>query len=239
MKRKLLLEIFIITAFFPIIIFAQTVRSNCWVTKIGNPGDQKPVLPPGCESPGGVIDGVETPPNLECRSDGYCKMPEATDGSYQLYSCENQRWGSKELVSVLYTVAKNWKARHSEGFLYIGDLTAAGHKSHFWGRAVDVYGMTNPNECVANYDDGDDNPACGSSNYNREETIELGKMFANTNHVLHIWYNDQAVNNAVLDHASKGHSPNMVMQYEAGHANHFHLDVTQEPPKLPDYGPGC
>lgn len=36
---------------FPNAVFAQTVSSNCWITKVGNPGDQPPTLPPGCQTP--------------------------------------------------------------------------------------------------------------------------------------------------------------------------------------------
>lgn len=32
----------------------QLVKSNCIITKVGETGDRKPTLPPGCETPGGV-----------------------------------------------------------------------------------------------------------------------------------------------------------------------------------------
>lgn len=209
------------------------VKSNCVITKVGAPAGE-PVLPPECQtsSGGGPIAGLETPSNLECKPDGYCKMPNPTDGSYafEAPSCSGQHWGSKELISVLYTVAKNWKAKYPQGRLNIGDLTASGHKSHFWGRAVDLDATTNGSDAVADYTRG---------GYNREATIELGKMFANTNQVLNIWYNDQAVNNAVLAYSKEGHSQGMVMMYQDFHDNHFHLDVKQTPEKLPYWSPGC
>jgi hypothetical protein len=252
-KKKYILPAFgvallVFSLYFSFAVFGQTAKSNCVITKIGNPGDQKPALPPECQT--GGIDGVEVPPNLECKADGYCKMPDAIDGSHQIYSCVNNRWGSKELVSALYTVARNWKSKYPDGYLLIGDLNAAGHASHNIGIANDVYAMTKDDECVGNYDDNDKNYSCGSSNYNRDATIELGKMFVNTNIVLNIWYNDPEVNAAVMEYAkSTGKSPRLFdspknsptvpgMRPQPGHANHFHLDVSIDP-TLGFWEPGC
>ncbi len=224
--------------FFPILVFGQSATSNCIITKIGNTGDQKPNLPPECQTsgdPGVPIERLILPPGLECRPDNYCKLPDPTDGSYQKYSCANRYWGSKELISVLHSVAKRWRQAHPQGFLYIGDLNASGHASHKWGRAVDVLATTDGVDYV-----GDWSLAHGP--YNRAGTIEFGKMLADTNIVQNIWFNDGAVNEAVLayanDPAGKNRSAGMVMQPISGHDDHFHLDIRLEP-FLDLYTPGC
>jgi hypothetical protein len=238
MKRKLLiyflLEIFIITAFFPFIIFAQTTQSNCVVTKVGDPKDQ-PNLPPHCQVSALPIEGLISPPNLTQHTSyqGYFQLPPVSDdNSYDVYTCDNQLWGSKQLIDVLYTVAKRWKQKYPEGYLYIGDLNASGHASHKWGRGVDLEATTNGTDMVADFTEN-------FGPYNHGATIELGKMFADTDMVKHIWFNDVSVNRAVLDHASTtGRSKEMVMQPITGHDNHFHLDINLEP-LLQVWEPSC
>lgn len=243
MKRKVfiffILEIFIIALFFPIVIFAQSVQSNCIITKIGNPDPAvKPNIPPGCSlpgAPGAPIEGLISPPNLTQHTSysGYYQLPPTSpDNSYDVYTCDNKLWGSKQLIDVLYTVAKRWKQKYPGGYLYIGDLNASGHASHKWGRAVDLEATTNGTDMVADFT-GNFGP------YNHGATVELGKMFADTNMVKNIWFNDVSVNSAVLAHASAtGKSKEMVMQPITGHDNHFHLDIQLEPLLAP-WEPGC
>lgn len=223
---------------FPLFVYAQTSKSNCVVTKIGNTGDKVPILPPECQKPkdnSGPFDGVKPPEGLECRPDGYCKLPDPTDGSYEKYSCANRYWGSKELVSVLYSVAKRWKQAHPQGYLYIGDLNASGHASHKWGRAVDILATTDGKDYVADW-------SLAHGPYNRAGTIEFGKMLADTDMVQNIWFNDGTANEAVLayanDPAGKNRSAGMVMQPISGHDDHFHLDIKLDP-FLAVYTPGC
>ncbi|HUQ85566.1 MAG TPA: hypothetical protein VM077_04535 [Candidatus Limnocylindrales bacterium] len=223
----------------PIIVYAQTAKSNCVITKIGNIGDQKPVLPPECQTAVGPIgpNGLITPPGLACRDDGYCKMPESDDGSYRLITSGDCLYGSKELITVLYSVAKTWKQKHSGGYLFINDLNGPNppHSSHKWGRAVDLVATTDGADRVADMT-GNFGP------YNRPATVELGQIFAATDQVVNIWYNDQPVNNDVLefvnDPKGSGRSSGMVMMQQKGHENHFHLDVKLDP-YLPVWQPGC
>ena len=235
----------------------QTVKSNCWVTKVGIPL-VSPVLPATCPSTGGLgIEGVETPPNLECKPDndplaGYCKMPNSTDDSYRFGdpSCHGQHWGSKELISILYTVAKNWKSKYSKGYLILSDLTAAGHESHGWGIAVDMDATTDGVDCAANYINGW--RSCAPPKFNRTATVELGKMFVNTGILAQIWFDDASVDSEVLDYARSTGKSSLFKSTEAcpecgpdhggmrtlgGHDNHFHVDVDR--PYLKTWLPSC
>lgn len=231
-KLFFIITIFISLALSPIGALAQSARSNCVVTHIGPTPVVSPVLPPECAASGsgdlllppGLIENLDHP--------GYFQMPPATDGSYVLLSCANRRWGSKDLISVLYTVARRWKTEFPKGRLNIGDLNAIGHKSHNWGRANDLDATTDGRDWVSDYTKG---------SYNRDATIKLGKMLADTDMVLNIWYNDVAVDSAVLAYSNEipGHSKGMVMKPQPGHDNHFHLDVRQTPAKLPFWTPGC
>ena len=203
----------------------------CAVTNFGSPPDNFPV-PPECASPS---SGIVFPPNMICKSDGYCQMPPSTDGSYQIYSCggtaTGKRWGRKELVGVLYTVAKRWREKNPGGYLRIGDMNAGNHLSHFWGIAVDINAKT-PDKWAAN------RGYTGSSlaNYDQQKTIELGKLIADTGYLYTIWYNDPVVQNAVFEYAKTSESAkrykyttntggNPGMRYVLGHYDHFHLNI--------------
>lgn len=214
--------------FLPLKSFAQSSVS-CWVTKIGTPSEEA-VLPFPCRG-AEDINGLIYPQPLTKHPTraGYYQLPPSTDGSYRIETCPGQSWGSQELVGVLYTVAKRWKELHPRGRLNIGDLNAFGHKSHNWGRAVDLDATTTGSDWVADFTKG---------NYNRSATIELGKLFVDTNLILNIWYNDQAVNNEVLAYSrATGKSLGMNMKPIVGHNNHFHVDINTE--KLGFWVPGC
>jgi murein endopeptidase len=129
---------------------------------------------------------------------------------------------------VLYTVAQRWKAAHPKGWIYLGDMNAAGHKSHRWGVAADLEATTNGTDWVADMT---------KPSYNRAATIELGKMFVDTGKLKNIWYNDTAVDQAVIAYAQSMHLPLTQMMPISGHDNHFHVDVTT--PRGPQYEPGC
>ncbi|MBU2632840.1 hypothetical protein KKG52_03940 [Patescibacteria group bacterium] len=207
--------------------------SQCVAVRVGDPKTDpnssqcKQITPPA----GSAKTGYEQPKIITPHPYklGYWQLPKSSDGSYKIYTCSGRTWGSKELVGVLYTVSKIWKQKHPSGWINIGDLNATGHKSHKWGRAVDLDATTNGKDWVADFTKG---------NYNREATIELGKMLVDTGTVRSIWYNDQAVNRAVLDYARQtGRSKNMNMKPITGHNNHFHLDI--EIPLLSVWEPGC
>src|SRR5690606_21463058 len=89
------------------------------------------------------LEGVTCPATLEPHSSkaGYFKMPEAPNGEYTIYSSESDRYGSKQLVCVLYSVGLAFNtAMQGKSKLRIGDLNASGHKSHNTGIAVDLSG---------------------------------------------------------------------------------------------------
>lgn len=218
--------------------------SNCWITKVGNPTDPSPTWPPECQSTN-TGSGIQYPPNLQkCPGapDGYYKMPDATDGSYKFYSTPNHHCGSKELIGVLYTVAKNWKQKYPQGWLDIGDMNAAGHASHKWGIASDINAHPRPDKIAANMTLG---------NYDQAATIVLGKMFVDTDMLAEIWYNDAKVNSEVLKYAkgppekSSLYKPTKActecskdvggMRPLPLHDNHFHVDIDRD--YLPDYLP--
>lgn len=227
----------VFSLYFSFAVFAQTAKSNCVITKIGNPGDQKPALPPECQT--NSIDGLLTPPNLQEHPvmKGYFRMPDPDDGSYRLITSGDCLYGSPELISVLYTVAKKWKEQHPQGYLFINDLNGPQppHSSHKWGRGVDLVATT----------DGTDRVADMTENYgpyNRIATVELGQLFASTNKILNIWYNDAPVRKEVLDFANDPKNPNhsagMNMEWIKGHDNHFHVDINLEP-LLSTWAPSC
>jgi hypothetical protein len=231
------LALLIFSLYFSFSVFAQTAKSNCVVTKIGNPGDQKPNLPPECQT--NSIDGLQTPPNLQEHPvmKGYFRMPDPDDDSYRLITSGDCLYGSPELISVLYTVAKKWKEQHPQGYLFINDLNGPQppHASHKWGRGVDLVATT----------DGIDRVADMTENYgpyNRIATVELGQLFASTNKILNIWYNDTPVRKDVLDFANDPKNPNrsagMNMEWIKGHDNHFHVDINLEP-LLSTWAPSC
>lgn len=214
---------FIIPYFAPV----QAATSNCAVVEVGSPNSPRPV----CKNQVSQT-GIIYPPSLVENKihPGYYQMPpDSPNGPYDIYTCSGRTWGSKELIGVLYTVANRWKQRYPQGRINIGDLNATGHKTHFWGRAVDIDATTNGKDWVADFT---------RRNYNQQATIELGKMFADTNLILSILYNDVTVNNAVLDYSKQtGLSKGMDMRWVVNHNNHFHVNIRID--KLETWGPDC
>lgn len=221
----LLISMFAITPTY-LLTFAQSV---CHQTDLGKvAGNPKP--PPEC---GSTITGIQYPPNLECKPNGYCKMPAPTDGSYQLTVCANHLWGSKLLIGTLYTVAKQWKQKYPKGYLRINDMNAAGHNSHKWGRAVDMNAVTNDGKRAADSTSGP---------YDAAKTIELGQMFLDTKQILNIWYSHVNETNALKAYARSKKLPFQFIEdpknVPGAHFNHFHVDVNLKP-LLPEWEPSC
>jgi hypothetical protein len=233
-KRFTLSIIIIVASLFIVPYFSttQAVMSNCVIVNVNIDGTPQN-LDPRCAT---GINGLQLPPGMGPENPahkGYFQLPypDSPNGSYKSYACANHAWGSKELISVLYTVAEAWKKKYPQGWVNIGDMTAVGHKSHMWGRAADLDATTNGKDLAADFTKG---------NYNREATIELGKLFVDTDQVLHIWFNDQSVNSAVLEYSRQtGKSAGMVMHPIVKHDDHFHLDVKQNPEKLEFWTPSC
>lgn len=168
-----------------------------------------------------VLNGVECPANMtETKQVGgstYYKLPDAPGGEYTIYSKDARRYGQRELVCVLYTVAKAYKSMYGEkSTMSIGDLNAAGHKSHKWGVAVDLDAQ---GEVVAA-----DN-VNAPSKYSTEATIALGKLFVDTGYIKNIWYcsNDGAIE-AIKGYATSVGKP-INMKCLPNHYNHFHVDI--------------
>lgn len=234
--------------FSPHAAFAQITTSNCVVTKVGNPAIA-PVLPPNCANAPSV--GIIYPPNMICKSDGYCLMPPSTDGSYQIYSCggtsTGKRWGRKEMIGVLYTVAKRWKQKNPNGYLRIGDITAGNHLSHFWGIAVDLNARPTPDTWAANrnYFGTMSEPP-----FSTEKTIELGKLIADTGYFYTIWHNNIAAINPIFNYAKTSESAKRYpfsvnlpglpgIRPAPGHFDHFHLNIGPGSMKLPFWAASC
>lgn len=163
---------------------------------------------------------------------GYVQMPESPSGAWRFDAgaCPAQRFGKPALLAVLATVSNRWKELHPRGWIKIGDLNASGHRSHNWGVAVDLNAFTDDGKRAADMTNG---------GYNQAATVQLGKLFLETRKVLHIWYNDPFVNQALLDYAEKELKlkPMPVIMYQDNHANHFHLDIND--PRGPFHTPGC
>ncbi len=173
-------------------------------------------------------EGLLYPPNLGSpNSLGYYKMPVAPKGEYTLYHCSARGYGKKELVGVLYTTALRYAEAQKDSELWIGDINAGSpHKTHNGGIAVDVDACCNPR--AADYTKG---------SYSREATIQLGKMFVDTNLIKNIWYCDSAVNSAVISYARANKLSLEQMKCIEGHDNHFHIDINL--PKGPYHAPNC
>ncbi len=173
---------------------------------------------------------VFQPPNLGTpNAYGYYAMPPSINGAYTIYSLPCRRYGSLELVSVLYTVANRWKQFYPEGWVNIGDLNAGWpHNSHKWGVAVDLDATTNGADWAADYTKG---------GYNRQATVLLGQLFLDTGLVKNIWYNDTFVVSALLQYAqNKGIRIGQIKPLP-GHDNHFHVDINTA--RGPLHAPSC
>ncbi len=131
----------------------------------------------------GTVDGLECPSNLKTQKVSgatYYQMPASTDGEYTFDpgAVPTQRYGKKELVCVIYTVAKAYKAKYKDAStVKVGDLNASGHASHKWGVGVDL--NAKGSKAAADGVDGA---------YDKEATVTLGKMFIDTGKIKNIWW---------------------------------------------------
>jgi hypothetical protein len=247
MKKAILGVLFLVTFLFltPYFSPASARVAACALTRVGNP-QTIPSLPPECATL--ALTGVELPPNLGMcvpvpafnggRFPGeYCKMPPSTNGAYTV----GNTWGAKEMIGVLYTISQNWKAKYPSGKITIMDI-AAKHGSvseHDWGIAVDINGKSDPEHCVADFI-----KSICQKPYDKQGTIELGKMIVDTGYFDVIWYNDADVNATVYDYAYSKNPKMYPLRRSAtcpscvgntggktglrpvdGHDHHFHLDI--------------
>lgn len=165
--------------------------------------------PPG--APG--TDQLIAPPNLgpQIGDTGYYRWPDSLNGEYVANggTPANERCGSLALVKTIYTVASAWNKTYPNSKLAIGDLNASGHASHLTGVDVDIYSADGS---VANIS-GD-----------RQKSIALGRLFADTGLMSLIFYNDSGAqadfNNYVRTKGLPGN-----MQSWPGHGDHFHVRI--------------
>jgi len=167
------------------------------------------------------IDGVDCPANLggpDPARNNYFQLPKNPD-AYSSYSPPNEQYGAKELVCVIYTVGKALKAKYPGASLHIGDMNAAGHRSHFWGIAMDLVALNNGSIFAA------DNT---KSSYNKQATVDLGKLFVDTGLIQNIWWcgNDGSIEEIRAYAVSKGTPINI--KCITGHNDHFHVDILCE-----------
>ena len=190
----------------------------------------------GASNCGGTgVNGAICPDNIESlrhpTQAGYYQLPDAPNGEYTFDggTGPEQRYGSKQLVCVVYTVALAYKDKYKESStIDVGDLNASGHETHYKGVAVDL--SADGSITAAN----DHN---SYSTYSDEATIDLGKMFIDTGSIKNIWWcppdapNDDDANgashNAIRQYAeSKGTPVNI--KCITNHASHFHVDIADE-----------
>lgn len=202
---------------------------------LGEVTTPSPTAAVGQETGGAIVPVGEIvyPPNLgKPNSLGYYQMPEPQNGEYVVYSCSARRYGKKEMIGVLFTVALNYKAKFPASRLRIGDINAAGHKTHNHGTAVDINetigGVKGP---AANFKPDNVHLNPEHDEVARQRTIELGKLFLNTKLIRNIWYDDPSVTQALLAYA---HANNIPVEgqikplfYDGAyhHGNHFHVDL--------------
>lgn len=155
----------------------------------------------------------------------YYQIPESPDETYSIYSCPARRYGSRELLQVLYAVGKRYREMTGGAdSIWIGDLNASGHASHKWGIAVDI--VTKGMGTMMN-----------SAGYNPTFAKYLGEAFVSTGMIKNIWYCDQGVVNHVTAFARERNLPLQQMYCIDGHYDHFHVDINIE--GGPEHTPSC
>lgn len=178
-----------------------------------------------CTGQTGSIAGLECPNTelntVQVGSTTYYQLPEALGDEYTIYSIEKRRYGHKELVCAIYTVAKAYKAKYDgRSKVSVGDLNAAGHKSHKWGVAVDIDAPGNL--YAADHTKG---------NYSKEATIDFGKLWVDTGILKNIWWCPPAGDDSIeqiRSYAQAAGKPLNSIKCISGHANHFHVDINTE-----------
>lgn len=178
----------------------------------------------GCSTTASLA-GVTCPTNLEPHPNkkGYFKLPDAPNGEYTIYSGAEQRYGSQQLVCVLYSVALAFNtSMQGKSKLRIGDLNASGHKSHNIGIAVDLSGEGEVQAAS--------HTKSWKGSYSKDATITLGKLFADTGVLRNIWWcppNDDDSIQQITEYAKTKGLEGQIKCIN-GHADHFHVDIKKE-----------
>jgi hypothetical protein len=139
-----------------------------------------------------------------------------------------QDWGSKEMIGVIYTVAKRWKAIYPEGHVIVMDITSNYHLEHHWGVAVDIFATTDGKHCAAS---NGPNGRCPYGPNDLNATIQLGKLIIDTGYLNVIWYSDTNANAAIFAYAHSVDPKrypvngrfNTGIRPAENHWDHFHL----------------
>jgi murein endopeptidase len=131
-----------------------------------------------------------------------------------------QQWGRKDLIEIIYYVAKEWSRRHPNEKFSVGDLDyPPGHQTHECGIDVDIFST---HSLLLQRPNGSKNPQ-----YSRALTIELAELFFSTNAVTEILYNnanDGSVRNEVNKYIAANNLYGKMVPYP-NHNNHFHLRI--------------
>lgn len=138
---------------------------------------------------------------------------------YNKYSSGEYQWGRQELVETIYQVAKRFNTAHPNVKISVGDMDAANgsHVSHRNGVDVDISGCPLMISCGGSYD--------------KNLSLELMKMFLDSNNIDLIIYEDPYVQNAGLEYIKANHLKGTIMNApQAGvavgsHTNHFHVRI--------------
>lgn len=146
---------------------------------------------------------------------GFVHMPTS-----EIYSGggEDDQWGTPETVAILNAVLSEFKKRHPDVTVYVGDLSiknggdVTDHASHETGLDVDISSHTCPSFTM------DD------SCYDKNLSIELAKLFFETKAIDLILYNDTSVNSTVTQYAKDNSLPGTIKTW-SGHENHFHVRI--------------
>lgn len=177
-------------------------------------------LPGAGGGSGASLAGVECPSTLQPHPTqaGYFRMPDAPNNEYVVYAREARRYGSEQLVCVLYSVAMAYaQAYPGQSQMYIGDLNAAGHKSHYKGIAVDVQSR---GSVVAA-----DSTEPG---FSEEATVTMGNLFVDTGVMKNLWWCHQPSLDQIVAYANSKGTPFEGAKCISGHDNHFHIDIKEE-----------
>lgn len=216
---------------FPIIIFAQTAQSNCVITKIGNPGDLKPVLPPGCESPsqgGGGIPSADRQALLT-------KIKQYVDGGKIIFDQSNDFEGMTNgsgqvlrddgsMIDIDTQVMRFYVYMANQGYTFrvssmVGHhdkYSSSGFVSRHWdGHAIDIDLLNGQ---------GMDDPAAKDATIKFMQTIHGlrgGDLVPSQVLCAGNGYVDPEVDNLSMD---KGEIfPGFTTQYVGNHINHVHV----------------